>query len=302
MNPSHPVVPGKTNDPLVARIDTALDRYSDFGDGCPAELRAAIRYSLLAPGKRLRPRMVILSARACGEKTESALPAACAVEMVHAYSLIHDDLPAMDDDDLRRGRPTAHLAFDEATAILAADALQPLAFSMLADAPALQEHPAAKIQIIRLIAEACGSLGMTGGQAIDIAAEGGRLDPAELEHMYRLKTGQLLRASVLSAAYCPPACDIAELHALERFVDYMGLAFQIRDDILDIEGSTEEIGKQQGADIAHEKATYPAMIGLDEARQRADELLQNALSALDEIDRDTESLRYLARLIVLRRT
>jgi geranylgeranyl pyrophosphate synthase len=173
---------------------------------------------------------------------------------------------------------------------------------MLADAPALQNHPTSQIRIIGLIAEACGSCGMTGGQAIDIAAEGGRLDPAELEHMYRLKTGQLLRASVLSAAYCPPVCEIADLHALERFVDSMGLAYQIRDDILDIEGTTEEIGKQQGADIAHDKATYPAMIGLDEAHRRADELLNKALAALDEIDRDTESLRYLARLIVLRKT
>jgi farnesyl diphosphate synthase len=289
-------------DAYLDRIEDVLERALPGPDVKPQRLHQAMRYSVLGGGKRIRPLLVYATGEVLGVATDMLDAPAAAIEMMHAFSLIHDDLPAMDDDDLRRGRPTAHLAFDEATAILAADALQPLAFSMLADAPALQEHPAAKIQIIRLIAEACGSLGMTGGQAIDIAAEGGRLDPAELEHMYRLKTGQLLRASVLSAAYCPPACDIAELHALERFVDYMGLAFQIRDDILDIEGSTEEIGKQQGADIAHEKATYPAMIGLDEARQRADELLQNALSALDEIDRDTESLRYLARLIVLRRT
>ncbi len=289
-------------DAYLDRIENVLDRALPGPEVKPQRLHKAMRYSVLGGGKRIRPLLVYATGEVFDVPAEMLDTPAAAIEMMHAFSLIHDDLPAMDDDALRRGRPTTHLAFDEATAILAADALQPLAFSMLADAPALQGHPAEQIQIIRLIAEACGSYGMTGGQAIDIASEGGRLDPAELEHMYRLKTGQLLRASVLSAAYCPPACDIADLHALERFVDSMGLAFQIRDDILDIEGSTEEIGKQQGADIAHDKATYPALLSLEEAHQRADELLQNALDALEEIDRDTESLRYLARLIVLRKT
>jgi geranylgeranyl diphosphate synthase type II len=289
-------------DMYLDRIEQVLDQTLPGPEVKPPRLHQAMRYSVLGGGKRIRPLLVYATGEVLDVPAAMLDAPAAAIEMMHAFSLIHDDLPAMDDDALRRGRPTTHLAFDEATAILAADALQPLAFQMLADAPPLQEHPAEQIRIIRLIAEACGSYGMTGGQAIDIASEGRRLDPAELEHMYRLKTGQLLRASVLSAAYCPPVCDVADLHALERFVDSMGLAFQIRDDILDIEGSTEEIGKQQGADIAHDKATYPAILSLEEARRRADELLHKALGALDEIDRDTESLRYLARLIVLRKT
>jgi len=284
------------------RIETVLKEVLPGPQVKPRRLHEAMRYSVLGGGKRIRPLLVYATGEALGVPVDMLDAPAAAIEMMHAFSLVHDDLPAMDDDDLRRGRPTAHKAFDEATAILAADALQPLAFWSLANAPGLDAYPAEKIRIIDLLAEACGSNGMTGGQAIDMAAEGNKLDAAELEHMYRLKTGRLLRASVLAAAYCPPARAVAELHALERFVDYMGLAFQIRDDILDIEGSTEEIGKQQGADVAHSKATYPALFGMDESRRRADELLHEALSALDELDYDTEGLRFLAHLIVLRRT
>jgi farnesyl diphosphate synthase len=284
------------------RIESVLDKALPGPRVRPQKLHEAMRYSVLGGGKRIRPLLVYATGEALCVSPDMLDAPAAAIEMMHAFSLVHDDLPAMDDDDLRRGRPTTHRAFDEATAILAADALQPLAFSILARSPSLRDYPAEQIRIIDLVAQCCGSEGMTGGQAIDIAAEGQNLDVAELEHMYRLKTGRLLRASVLSAAYCPPMREPSELHALERFVDYMGLAFQIRDDILDIEGTTEEIGKQQGADIAHDKATYPALLGLDEAHRRADELLKMALAELDALDCNTEALEYLAHLIVLRRT
>lgn len=291
------------------RIDAYLERIENFlateipgPETPPQRLHEAMRYATLGGGKRIRPLLVYATGEAFGIDPDILDAPAAAIEMMHSFSLVHDDLPAMDDDALRRGRPTTHRAFDEATAILAADALQPLAFSVLANSPALQDHPAEQIRIIRLLAEACGSNGMTGGQALDMAAEGQQLTPAELEHMYHLKTGSLLRASVLAAAFCPPARDEPTLHALERFIDALGLAFQIRDDILDIEGSTEEIGKQQGADLAHDKATYPVLFGLEVARQRADELMKKALAALDDIDCEADGLQYLARLIVLRRT
>ncbi|MFW2403846.1 MAG: polyprenyl synthetase family protein [Gammaproteobacteria bacterium] len=289
-------------DSYLERIENVLDEALPGPSVKPQKLHAAMRYSVLGGGKRIRPLLVYATGEALGVPVDMLDAPAAAIEMMHAFSLVHDDLPAMDDDDLRRGRPTTHRAFDEATAILAADALQPLAFMTLASAPALRDYPAEKIRIIDLIARCCGSEGMTGGQAIDIGAEGQNLDVAELEHMYRLKTGRLLRASVMSAAYCPPERSTTELHGLERFVDYMGLAFQIRDDILDIEGTTEEIGKQQGADIAHDKATYPSLLGMDEARRRSDELLKMALAELDSLNCDTEGLDYLAHMIVLRRT
>jgi len=285
-----------------ARIERVLDAALPGPNIKPARLHQAMRYSVLGGGKRIRPLLVYATGEALGVDPAMLDAPAAAIEMMHAFSLVHDDLPAMDDDDLRRGRPTTHRAFDEATAILAADALQPLAFSIIANAPALRDHPREQVRIIDLLAKSCGSCGMTGGQAIDIESEGTQPDAAELEHMYRLKTGRLLRASVLSAAYCPPSCKTTTLHSLERFVDYMGLAFQIRDDILDIEGSTEQIGKQQGADIAHNKATYPCLAGLEGARKRAQQLLELALAELDTLDADTEGLRHLANVIVIRTT
>jgi geranylgeranyl pyrophosphate synthase len=206
----------------------------------------------------------------------------------------------MDNDDLRRGRPTAHRAFDEATAILAADAMQPLAFEVLATHPALRDHPAIQVRLTALLADACGSRGMTGGQSMDMTSEGKRLDPAELEHIYRLKTGYLLRASVLSAAYCRADVPLATLHALERFVDALGLAFQVRDDILDIEGTTAETGKTGGSDLASDKATYPHLFGMAEARARADELLKQAMDAIADAGPSYDGLRWAARFIVLR--
>ena len=225
---------------------------------------------------------------------------AVAIELMHTFSLIHDDLPAMDNDDLRRGPPTAHRAFDEATAILAADAMQPLAFEVLATHPALRAHPAIQVRLVALLADACGSRGMTGGQSMDMTSEGKRLDPAELEHIYRLKTGYLLRASVLSAAYCCADVPLATLHMLERFVDALGLAFQVRDDILDIEGSTAETGKTGGSDLASDKATYPHLFGMAQARERADELLKQSIDAIANAGPSYDGLRWAARFIVLR--
>lgn len=284
------------------RIEHALAESLPGPEMAPKGLHEAMRYSVLGGGKRIRPLLVYATGETLGVNPELLDAPATAIELLHAFSLVHDDLPAMDDDALRRGRQTTHKAFDEATAILAADALQPLAFQVLANSPYLKPHAEEQARIIALLAQACGSSGMTGGQALDIAAEGHQLDPAELEHMYRLKTGRLLRASVLAAAYCPPTADIGTLHILERFVDYLGLAFQIRDDILDIEGSTDQIGKQQGADVMHGKATYPMLFGMDNAHMRADELLEQSLAALAELHIPADGLRWLARLIVLRKS
>jgi len=286
----------------IDRVEKTLSDALPDASAEPQRLHAAMRYSVLGGGKRIRPLLVYATGELLQIDVQLLDAPAAAVEIMHAFSLVHDDLPAMDDDDLRRGTPTTHREFDEATAILAADALQPLAFMVLATAPHLEEYPAQKARLMALLAEACGSNGMTGGQALDIAAEGRRLDAAELEHMYRLKTGRLVRASVLSAAYCPPVADVETLHLLERFADYLGLAFQIRDDILDISGSTAEIGKQQGADLIHKKATYPVLFGMNKARQRVDELLEQALNTLDELGTQAEGLRSLAKLIVLRRS
>jgi farnesyl diphosphate synthase len=291
---------GTRADAYVARIERVLDRHLPAAEVAPRRLHEAMRYSALGGGKRIRPILVYAAGEALKVPPEALDAPAAAIELMHAFSLIHDDLPAMDNDDLRRGRPTTHRAFDEATAILAADALQPLAFEILATHPALAGQPAAQVKLVALIANACGSRGMTGGQSMDLAAEGRRLDPAELEHIYRLKTGCLLRASVLAAAFCASDVPDPTLHALERFVDALGLAFQVRDDILDIEGTTAETGKTGGSDLAKDKATYPLLFGMPRARQRADELLQQAVDALAGFGPEYEGLRWTARYIVLR--
>jgi farnesyl diphosphate synthase len=284
----------------LARIEQVLEKTLPVATLPPTRLHEAMRYSVLGGGKRIRPLLVYATGEALGVEFNYLDAPAAAIEMMHAFSLIHDDLPAMDDDELRRGKPTTHIAFDEAIAILAADALQPLAFQILIESAALQAHPAEQARIIGLLARACGTNGMVGGQAMDMEAEGKQLDPAALEHMFRLKTGRLLRASVLSAAFCPPGVDTKTMHSLERFIDALGLAFQIRDDILDIEGTTEQIGKPQGADIARSKATYPGLFGLDAAKERAEELWATALDALSELAVPTDGLRWLADLIVKR--
>jgi len=287
-------------DAYVARIEDVLDHHLPAATVAPQRLHEAMRYSALGGGKRIRPILVYAAGEALGVPLDVLDAPAAAIELMHAFSLIHDDLPAMDNDDLRRGRPTAHRAFDEATAILAADAMQPLAFEILATHPALVGNPAAKVRLVALIADACGSRGMTGGQSMDLAAEGRRLDAAELEHIYRLKTGCLLRASVLAATCCVDQVPDATRESLERFVDALGLAFQVRDDILDIEGTTAETGKTGGSDLAKDKATYPHLFGMPKARQRADELLQQAMDALKAHGAGFDGLRWAARYIVLR--
>ena len=225
---------------------------------------------------------------------------ATAIELIHAFSLVHDDLPAMDDDDLRRGKPTVHRQFDEATAILAADALQPLAFQVIASADALDDGE--KSALVRTIAEASGSLGMTGGQSIDLASEGRQLTADELAEMHSLKTGALIRACVMSATCLAHDLSPRELAALDQFSRDIGLAFQIRDDILDVSGETGEIGKRAGADQKLSKATWPALFGLDEANRRCDELLESATAQLNVFGAAAESLELLAAYIVERRS
>jgi geranylgeranyl diphosphate synthase type II len=291
---------GQRVDDYIARCERALDRYLPADAVAPARLHAAMRYSILGGGKRIRPMLVYATGEALEVDPELLDGPAAAIELIHAFSLVHDDLPAMDNDDLRRGRPTTHRAFDEATAILAADAMQPLAFEVLARHPALVPHPAMQVALVALLAEACGANGMTGGQSMDLAAEGRRLDQAELEHIYRLKTGRLLRASVLAAAICAGEVPTRIRHDLERYADALGLSFQIRDDILDIEGTTAETGKTGGSDRAKDKATWPLLFGLEAAKARADELLAEAMEAVSGLGKAAEGMRWAARYIVLR--
>ena len=287
-------------DAYVARIEGVLDEFLPGGAVSPRRLHEAMRYSCFNGGKRIRPLLVYAAGEALKVPVDLLDAPAAAIELMHSFSLVHDDLPAMDNDDLRRGCPTTHRAYDEATAILAADAMQPLAFEILVAHPALRAQPAVQLKLVALVAEACGSNGMTGGQSLDLAAEGRSLDAAELEHIYRLKTGRLIRASVLAAAACAPAVAVDTLHALERFSDALGLAFQVQDDILDIEGTLAETGKRGGSDEAKDKATYPHLFGMAAARQRADELLAQAMDALAPFDDGFNGLRWAARYIVLR--
>jgi len=281
-------------------VNHALDALIPPESEAPADLHAAMRHLLFPGGKRLRPALAIASAEAVGAASEVALAAAGAVELLHTYSLIHDDLPAMDNDDLRRGQPTVHRQFDEATAILAADALQPLAFSVVA---AMNDASAeVRTKLVALIASACGSIGMTGGQSIDLASEGESLSAAELEHMYALKTGALIHASVMSACLLAEGLSKEKFDALDSFARDIGVAFQIRADILDVEGETHVIGKPAGSDVSLNKATYPALFGVDESRNRCSRLLDRGVERLSEFGDAAEPLRWLARYIVERRS
>ena len=257
-----------------------------------------MRYSVLGAGKRVRPLLVYASAELCGAE-DGVDSIAAAVELVHAYSLVHDDLPAMDDDDLRRGRPTTHRAFDEATAILAGDALQALAFEILCDDPALASRPDRQIRLIRRLAHAVGPAGMVGGQALDIAAEGRRVGEAELEDIHRRKTGELIRASIMMPSELGELSD-AERAELDVFARDIGLVFQIRDDLLEVEQDTATLGKNAGSDTANDKSTYPAILGLDGARRRADELHARAMAALGTFGPRGEGLVWLSDFILKR--
>ena len=264
----------------------------------PKRLHDAMRYAVFNGGKRVRPLLVYAAGECLGLREEMLDAPAAAIELIHAFSLVHDDLPAMDDDDIRRGKPTVHRQFDEATAILAADALQPLAFRVLADVRDASAGSSA--HLVRILADAAGSVGMTGGQSMDLAAEGQSLTADEIEHMYSLKTGALIHAAVTCAAALVEDLPDDRASAIDAFGRTIGVAFQIKDDILDVEGETEVIGKQSGADQRLGKATYPGLVGIEEARARCDSLLRSALEQLDDFGGDAESLRWLARFIVER--
>jgi geranylgeranyl diphosphate synthase type II len=281
---------------LCPRIEAALDGYSNLGEGCPIKLREAIRYSLLSPGKRLRPMLTLLAAEACGGSIEAALPAACAVEMVHAYSLIHDDLPAMDDDDLRRGRPTCHKAFDEATAILAGDALLALAFEVLAK----HVHPSTlAAACCAALAEAAGACNLVGGQADDMAGTHFNEGLDLLESIDRRKTGALIHVSLRLGGIVAHA-DARQLSILDQYGRHVGLAFQIIDDLLDVNCSEQSLGKRVGKDARQGKLTFPVVLGIDQSAQYAGELINKACEALDALGSRAAGLDALARYVLKR--
>jgi farnesyl diphosphate synthase len=283
---------------FTERAERYLDRVLPAATHAPERLHAAMRYATLTGGKRLRPLLVYATGECLGVDIAKLDIPATAIELIHAFSLVHDDLPAMDDDDLRRGQPTVHRKFDEATAILAADALQPLAFQVIANSDDLSASEVRKL--VALLAEACGSLGMTGGQAIDLASEGKSLSPDELARMHGLKTGALIRAAILSACHLADDLAESEWHAMDIFSRNIGLAFQIRDDILDVVGNTAIIGKPAGSDQKLKKATWPALFGIDESARQCRELLEAALRELKPFGESGEPLRFLASYIVER--
>jgi geranylgeranyl pyrophosphate synthase len=283
-----------------ARIEGVLDRALALPNPGTERLRAAMRYSVLGAGKRLRPTLVYLTGESLGSPLESLDAPAAAVELIHVYSLVHDDLPSMDDDDLRRGRPTCHKAFDEGTAVLVGDALQALAFDVLANEPAWGSSAQARLEMIRVLARATGTGGMAGGQAIDLAAVGQVLSVAAIEDMHRRKTGALIECSVLLGALTAGVTAGPERASLERFGAEVGLAFQIQDDILDVEGDAALLGKSTGADAAHAKPTYPSTAGLAAAKRRADELRDAAVTALAPLGERAAALAQLADFVVNR--
>lgn len=281
------------------RFDGVLQAALVRAEGSPELLLQAMRYSALSGGKRMRPLLVYGSGRALGIPPEQLDGLACAVELIHAYSLIHDDLPAMDDDDLRRGRPTCHRAFDEATAILAGDALQALAFEILSADPNLTQHPDRQVAIIHGVARACGATGMAGGQVLDLSAVGGSLSLEALEHMHRLKTGALIAVSATAPAILA-AAEERVTASLERYGQRVGLAFQIHDDILDVTGSSQTVGKSTQKDAAREKPTFPGIIGLDGSLAQATRLRDEALQEIRHFPGNTDWLEWLAGYAIAR--
>jgi len=283
-------------------IDVALARYAQFDADCPAHLAEAIRYSLLAPGKRLRPQLVLMAAAACGDASDSAMPAACAVEMIHAYSLVHDDLPAMDDDDLRRGRPTCHKKFGEAVAILVGDALQARAFEILAT----ELVPATvAAQCCAVLGRAAGASALVGGQAADLEAEAAAENQAagsveQLEAIHARKTGALIIAS-LELGGLVAGAPRTQLNALTGFGSKLGLAFQITDDLLDVSGQEAAVGKRVAKDAVCGKLTYPGLIGVENSRKRAETLIEDACAMIEVFGPHADPLRALAKFVVNRK-
>ena len=278
-------------------VDRALDHYLPKATTKPATIHKAMRYSLFAGGKRLRPILAIAAAEACGGEIAAAIPAACAVECIHTYSLIHDDLPCMDDDDLRRGRPTSHKVFGEGAAVLAGDSLLTIAFEILADAPASKRYPL-QTQLCDLTL-ASGSRWLIGGQIADLEGEGKKATPAQLKFIHQAKTAALLTASIRLGAMSANATE-KKLAALTEFGQSLGLAFQVIDDILDVTQTSEKLGKSAGKDIAAQKATYPAVFGLERSRKEAKRLTQRALTAIAPFGKSAVALEALAHYLLAR--
>ena len=282
------------------RVEQALDARLPSENILPKKLHDAMRYSTLDGGKRMRPMLTYATGKALGLAEDLLDGPACAVEMIHVYSLIHDDLPAMDDDDLRRGKPTSHIAYDEATAILTGDALQALAFETLANDPTIKVPAESRLNMITTLTKASGSQGMVGGQAIDLESVGTKLTLPELENMHIHKTGALIRASVNMAALAKPDLDPATAKKLDHYAKCIGLSFQVKDDILDQESDTATLGKTQGKDQDNDKPTYPALLGLAGAKQKAQELHEQALESLSSFGPEADLLRDLSLYIIQR--
>jgi geranylgeranyl diphosphate synthase type II len=302
MNPNHNISLGAYLEARKKIIDETLDRYLPSEDNYPSVIFKAVRYSVFAGGKRIRPILCLASAETAGGNIESILPVACALELIHTYSLIHDDLPAMDDDDYRRGRLTSHKVFGEDIAILAGDALLTEAFRLMSDASLLEKIPPEKLLfVIRDIAEAAGYFGMVGGQVADVQSEGKDVDSVVLNYIHTRKTGAVIIAAVKAGAILSNAGEV-ELNALISYGRHIGLAFQIVDDILNVEGDQVSLGKGTGSDAKRGKVTYPALMGIEASRKRAGELVESALSALKNFDQRAEPLRMIAGYIMERRS
>jgi len=282
------------------RIEAVLKQLLPQADLAPQRLHAAMRYAVLDGGKRVRPLLAFASGELAGAELSRVDYTAAAVEMIHVYSLVHDDMPCMDDDVLRRGKPTCHVEYDEATALLVGDSLQSLAFQLLSE-QALSDNPSSQLQMIKLLAVASGSRGMAGGQAFDLASIGKQLSLPELEFMHIHKTGALIRASVLLGAQCGNSLDAAQLGKLDHFGKCVGLAFQVVDDVLDAEADTITLGKTAGKDADHNKPTYVSLLGVTQAKKMAAELHEEGLSSLSEFGMQAQRLRELADFIVIRK-
>ena len=283
-----------------SRVERALDARLPGENILPQTLHQAMRYSVLDGGKRTRPLLTYATGQALGLSEDVLDAQACAVEFIHVYSLIHDDLPAMDNDDLRRGKPTCHKAYDEATAILAGDALQALAFEVLVNDPSIQAGAEARLKMIAALTRASGSQGMVGGQAIDLGSVGQKLSLPELENMHIHKTGALIRASVNLAALSKPGLDADAAKKLDHYAKCIGLSFQVKDDILDVESDTATLGKTQGKDVDNDKPTYPALLGMAGAKQKALELHEQAVASLSGFGSEADLLRDLSLYIIER--
>jgi farnesyl diphosphate synthase len=282
------------------RFEDVLRNLLPSADVAPERLHAAMRYSVLDGGKRVRPLLAFAAGELAGADVTRVNIAAAAVELIHAYSLVHDDMPCMDDDVLRRGKPTCHVQFDEATALLVGDALQSLAFQLLAEHP-LNDDPSRQLQMLKLLAAASGSRGMAGGQAIDLDSVGKQLNLPELEFMHIHKTGALIRAAVLLGAHCGAVLEEAQLNRLDRYGKCVGLAFQVVDDVLDSEADTATLGKTAGKDADNDKPTYVTLLGVQAAKKMAAELHGEALNALAGFGEEARRMRELADFIVLRK-